>query len=278
MMPSTQWKIRNFRQKWYAGETISVAIGQGALTMTPLQLAHAIGGIAMGGVWYRPHLVKGRERRHGSGRSIRITCRRLVDGMYGVVNEGGTGGRARIPALEVCGKTGSAEVASNEFVKAHKSEEMKDNSWFVGFAQRNNPEIVVAVLFESGDTALAAPIARDMIKAYYDKKARLGLKTSPGIPRRRVRPKNPRSDHRRMTMRYFSFRDLDWALVIIAVAISALGVLQIYSATHDTQWQSAWWKHIVFVVRRVSSSCGSWRRSIIIRCWARFPLCTSSRS
>ena len=76
-------------------------------------------------------------------------------------------------------------MASNEFVKAHKSEEeLKDNSWFVGFAQRNNPEIVVAVLFQGGEHgALAAPIARDVIKAYYDKKARLGLKSSPGETR-----------------------------------------------------------------------------------------------
>jgi penicillin-binding protein 2 len=58
VVPSTQWKMRTFRQKWYAGETISVSIGQGALTVTPLQLASAIGGLGLGGVWYKPHLVK----------------------------------------------------------------------------------------------------------------------------------------------------------------------------------------------------------------------------
>ena len=63
IVPSSEWKIRNFRQKWYSGETISVAIGQGALTVTPIQLARAIGGIAMGGVWYKPHLVKVRQDR-----------------------------------------------------------------------------------------------------------------------------------------------------------------------------------------------------------------------
>jgi penicillin-binding protein 2 len=185
VVPSPQWKIRNFRQKWYAGETPSVSIGQGALTITPIQLAHAVGGIAMGGIWYKPHLVKGHEEPPRKWALDPENVQKVVDGMYGVVNEGGTGVRARIPNLEVCGKTGSAEVASNEFVKAHKSEEaLKDNSWFVGFAQRNNPEIVVAVLFQGGEHgALAAPIARDVIKAYYDKKARLGQKTSPGSPR-----------------------------------------------------------------------------------------------
>lgn len=184
VMPSPQWKIRNFRQKWYAGETPSVSIGQGALTITPLQLAHAIGGIAVGGAWYKPHLVKGQEAPPRKWTLDPENVQKVMDGMFGVVNEGGTGGRARIPGLDVCGKTGSAEVASNEFVKTHKAEALKDNSWFVGMAQRNNPEIVVAVLFEGGEHgALAAPIARDLIKAYYDKKARLGVATTPGAPR-----------------------------------------------------------------------------------------------
>jgi penicillin-binding protein 2 len=193
VVPSSQWKIRNFRQKWYAGETISVSIGQGALTVTPLQLARAIGGIAMGGVWYRPHLVKGQEQPPDKWALDPNNVQKVADGMYGVVNEGGTGIRARLPNIEVCGKTGSAQVASNEFVKSHKqTKEMKDNSWFVSFAQRNNPEIVVAVLFEGGEHGmLAAPIARDVIKAYYDKKARLGLKTSPGVPRTKRQAEKP---------------------------------------------------------------------------------------
>ena len=62
MVPSAKWKLRNYRQKWYAGETPSVAIGQGALTVTPLQLARAIGGLAMGGVWHHPHLLKAMDK------------------------------------------------------------------------------------------------------------------------------------------------------------------------------------------------------------------------
>ena len=186
VVPSSQWKIRNFRQKWYAGETISVSIGQGALTITPIQLAYAIGGVAMDGVWHKPHLVKGQDTKPRVVQLDPENVQKVMDGMWGVVNEpGSTGVRAHLANIEVCGKTGSAQVASNEFVKAHgKSAAMKDNSWFIGFAQRNNPEIVVAALFQGGEHGmLAAPIVRDVIKAYYDKKARLGIPNNPGVPR-----------------------------------------------------------------------------------------------
>jgi len=99
----------------------------------------------------------------------------VVDGMYGVVNEGGTGVRAALPHIEVCGKTGTAQLASNEFLKANGSaEDMRDNAWFVGFAPRENPEIVVVTLFEHGGlSALSAAIVRDVLKAYFDKKERV---------------------------------------------------------------------------------------------------------
>ena len=178
VVPSSRWKMRMFRQKWYAGETISVAIGQGALTVTPLQLAYAIGGLAMGGVWYRPHLVKDPERREPP-RVAKLNPEnvvKIIHGMYGVVNEpGGTAARARIPGISVCGKTGTSQLASNEVLKSTKlGQVLKDNAWFVGFAPCESPEIVVAALWEGGEHGyLAAPIVRDVIKAYFDKKARL---------------------------------------------------------------------------------------------------------
>jgi penicillin-binding protein 2 len=176
VVPSTKWKIRNFRQKWYAGETISVSIGQGALTVTPLQLAYAVGGIAVGGVWHRPHLVKEPTRIERARRAnLNLdNVLKVINGMYAVVNEGGTGGRARLPGLDVCGKTGTAQLASNELIKSSKLAHIKkDNAWFVGFAPRDNPEIVVAALFEAGEHGhLAAPIVRDVIKVHFDKKAR----------------------------------------------------------------------------------------------------------
>ena len=175
IVPSTKWKIRNYRQKWYAGETISVAIGQGALTVTPLQLANAVGGIAMGGVWFKPHLVKQPSRLDPPRKEHLdpVNVQRVVAGMFGVVNEGGTGYLAHLPGIELCGKTGTAQIASNDYVKAHKLEkDFSDNAWFVGFAPRENPEIVVVALLEGGKHGpAAAPIVRDVIKAYFDKKA-----------------------------------------------------------------------------------------------------------
>jgi penicillin-binding protein 2 len=94
--------------------------------------------------------------------------------MYGVVNQGGTGARAALPGIALCGKTGTAQLVSKEVVKAQKITHIKDNAWFVGFAPRDNPEIVVVALFEGGEHGnLAGPIVRDVVKAYFDKKARL---------------------------------------------------------------------------------------------------------
>ncbi|HYZ83237.1 MAG TPA: penicillin-binding protein 2 [Bryobacteraceae bacterium] len=191
VVPSSAWKMRNFRQKWYAGETISVSIGQGALTVTPLQLAHAIGGIATGGVWQRPHLVKDSIRLTASeGTKAELNLEnvaRVIQGMYAVVNEGGTGARAKLPGIEVCGKTGTAQLASNQVLKGTSAgRSMKDNAWFVGFAPRQSPEIVVVALFEGGEHGnLAAPIVRDVLKAYFDKRQRQGypLPQLASIPR-----------------------------------------------------------------------------------------------
>jgi penicillin-binding protein 2 len=176
LMPSTAWKMKTYRQKWYAGEVISVSIGQGAVTVTPVQLASAIGGLAMGGVWHRPHLVKAETARERPriGKIDPVNAQKIVSGMFGVVNEGGgTGGRARLPGISVCGKTGSAQRISNEGAKGGVPQHLKDNAWFIAFAPCEAPEIAVSVLWEGGlHGMLAAPIARDVMKAYFDKKAR----------------------------------------------------------------------------------------------------------
>jgi penicillin-binding protein 2 len=181
LMPSSKWKLRTQREKWYAGETISVAIGQGAVTVTPIQLASAIGGMANGGVWFQPHLVQMAAHPEAARREPwnPDNIAKVVSGMYGVVNEGGTGGSAAIPGITVSGKTGSAQRVSNDFKKSGKADaDDKDNGWFVAFAPRENPEIVLAVLLEGGEHgALAAPTARDIIKAYFDKKVRLSKLT-----------------------------------------------------------------------------------------------------
>ena len=182
VMPSAEWKYRLFGKKWYAGETISVAIGQGSMTVTPLQLAYAVGGIASGGVFRRPHLVFPSEiQRYRPDTKLEEvrrfplreeTIERITLGMYGVVNEGGgTGRRARIQGVDVGGKTGTAQLASRQVAKAMGSRHLKDNAWFVGLAPRRNPEIVVACLFERGEHGhLAAPIVREVLQAYWDKR------------------------------------------------------------------------------------------------------------
>jgi penicillin-binding protein 2 len=146
------------------------------LTITPIQLASAVGGIAVGGVWHRPHLLiadtKTEQPRVWALNPANV--KKVLDGMYGVVNEGGTGGRAIIPGIEVCGKTGSAQTTSLDYAKGKAG--LKDNSWFVGFAPRAAPEIVIAVLWEGGvQGAYSAPIVRDVMKAYFDKKARMHM-------------------------------------------------------------------------------------------------------
>jgi penicillin-binding protein 2 len=160
-----------------------VAIGQGPVTVTPIQLAVAIGGLASGGEWHRPHLVKETSQepgRHADLHAENIAA--IVSGMYGVVNEGGTGASAHINGIQVCGKTGSAQRISNELAKSNRAiaEELKDNGWFVGFAPCDQPEIVVAALYEASEHGyLAAPIVRDVIKAYFDKKARISAVPKP---------------------------------------------------------------------------------------------------
>jgi penicillin-binding protein 2 len=191
LMPSEQWKIRQYRQKWYVGETPSVAIGQGAVTVTPLQLARAIGGVAVGGKWYEPHLVAKpqNEVKFSEWNLNADHVKTVVDGMYGVVNEYGTGTRARLPNVEVCGKTGTAQLASYDYINSvGKGVALRENAWFEAFAPRQNPEIVVVAFFEHGRHGPAASeIVRDVLAAYFDKKTRMQtMRQTPGTTTARV--------------------------------------------------------------------------------------------
>jgi len=174
-MPSTRWKMRTFRQKWYAGETISVGIGQGAVTVSPLQIAAALGGLGVGGEWFKPHMTLGQKRvllkqAHFKQENLQD----VIGGMYAVVNEGGTGRAGYLPNVKVAGKTGTAQVASTERTKGAKlHSSLANHAWFVGFAPMEHPEIAVVALYENGvESYNAVPIVRDVIKAYFDKKAR----------------------------------------------------------------------------------------------------------
>jgi penicillin-binding protein 2 len=175
LMPSEDWVQRVFHRKWYPGETVSVAIGQGAVTTTPLQLARLIGGIASGGVFMQPHMLKdaqnvGVERFPLS----ESTVEKITDDMYGVINRGGTGAALKLQDIEFSGKSGTAQVLGySTRDRVGKQKKFLDNAWFVGYAPRRNPEIVVSVLVqESGKHGgeAAGPVVKDIIKAYYDKK------------------------------------------------------------------------------------------------------------
>ena len=175
-LPSVAWKQRRFQQRWLLGDTVNVSIGQGYLNVTPLQLAHATGGITTGGVWQHPHLFKGQVAATAPPRAAKVDLdhvQAVISAMCGVTAFG-TARVAALPGIELCGKTGTSQLISNETLKLKQLEgRIRDNAWFVGFAPRNNAEIVVAALFEGGDHGDRASIlVRDVVKAYFDKKAR----------------------------------------------------------------------------------------------------------
>jgi penicillin-binding protein 2 len=190
-MPSTEWKLRTFHEKWYAGETVSVGIGQGAVAVTPIQLVRAIAGIASGGVLKRPHVVFPKElspemyqqileNYPGSGdatiQESPETWQIITEGMYNTVNGGGTAVASRLEGIDFAGKTGTAEVVSHSAgVKSLGTGNERANAWFVGMAPRRNPDIAVVVLNEHGGWGAdaAAPIAARVIEAYVDKQRML---------------------------------------------------------------------------------------------------------
>jgi penicillin-binding protein 2 len=183
VIPSEEWKIRNFKQKWFAGETISVGIGQGALAVTPVQLLRAISAISMGGKLVVPHVINPSDVPPGFVEAARYTEVKTVpinaegwnyitDAMSRVLLPEGTAQSARIPWIDIAGKTGSAQVVSLALrAKAKNNEEFAQNGWFVGFTPRRNPDVVVCVLFQGGEHGkLAARLATQVIKAYVEKR------------------------------------------------------------------------------------------------------------
>jgi penicillin-binding protein 2 len=175
LMPSEAWKERVFHEKWYPGETISLAIGQGATEVTPMQMAYTIGGIISGGRFKQPHLLMSDQPVPEVDFPISdSTVDFITQAMWSVVNEGGTAAASKLPGIEFCGKTGTAQVVGAEAKqRATDKSKLKNNAWFVGFAPRRNAEIVVAVLVQAGGygAEAAAPVAQQIVKAYYDKKA-----------------------------------------------------------------------------------------------------------
>jgi penicillin-binding protein 2 len=170
---------------WTGGDTLNVSIGQGAVLVTPMQVARMMSAVANGGVLWKPRVVQRIERpEHGvvfrdpghvNGHVdlSPVVWAMIREGLWAVVNDGGTGGQARIPGLDVAGKTGTAQTIANS-----KSEKGQDHAWFAAYAPAKAPEVVVVVLVErgghGGDTA--APIARKIFNAiFFEKVARAGF-------------------------------------------------------------------------------------------------------
>jgi len=196
IMPSEEWKVHNLKQKWFAGETISVGIGQGAVAVTPIQLARAISGIASGGMLVRPHVAFPDElppnmtQASASPDKVQVPLdpknwQIITDAMADVTSPlvvdanggtwSGTAGAAHLQGIDFAGKTGTAQTISGAAKAkiANGKARFKNNAWFVGVSPRRNPEIVVCVLWESGEEGpLAAIVASHVIKAYVEKQRR----------------------------------------------------------------------------------------------------------
>ena len=181
LVPDPQWKREVRKERWQPGETISVSIGQGPLMVTPLQVALYTSIIANRGKKVTPHLLNSQslagKRVFSEKDAVDIelsTFETVIQGMWEVVNKGGTGWAANVKGFDICGKTGSTQLISTEKDKEKKveeeeeEEESKTHSWFTGFAPRDNPKIVVTVIIEYGGMggATAAPLARKLFNSY----------------------------------------------------------------------------------------------------------------
>ena len=180
IVPSTEWKQKTKHEAWLPGETISAAIGQGYVTVTPLQMASLIGTVANDGVTYRPRLVQAiMDRTTGQLQQLPVvpkaklnvrpeTLKVIREALAGVVTEG-TGGRAKSSLVTIAGKTGTAQTAAlRSGPEKDIPKRFRDHAWFVAFAPVENPKVAVAVLAEHmghGGSA-AAPLAKEVIETY----------------------------------------------------------------------------------------------------------------
>ena len=184
IVPNTEWKFKRSGERWYPGETISVAIGQGQVSVTPASLAVMISTVANGGTRVTPHVIKAVNDGNG-WKSVPApavadhvafkpeTLAALRDGLWMVVNAHGTGGRGKVEGRDVSGKTGTAQVISNEGKARAKAsgKDLRDHGWFVFFAPRDNPEIAGVIFGEHNEHGfLGAPIAKHVIETYFAKK------------------------------------------------------------------------------------------------------------
>ena len=187
LVPSTEWKRRVKNEPWYPGETISVAIGQGAVAVTPIALATMIATVANGGTLVTPHLARAFDSGDGRGWQSVVPpeprsrlniapdhLRAVRDGLWRVVNGAGTGRRALIEGRDVSGKTGTAQAnisLQNLALAASRGVDVRDHGWFVFFAPRDNPQIAGVIFAEHGQgSGAATPIARHVMETFFAKR------------------------------------------------------------------------------------------------------------
>jgi penicillin-binding protein 2 len=183
LVPSTAWKQEKLGERWYAGETISVSIGQGQVAVTPVSLAVYMAALANGGTRVTPHVVRAVDEGEGwklqvppaPQGTVKLDPEKLEvirDGLWSAVNEGGTGRRARVEGKEVLGKTGTAQVISNAGrLAARTTRDLHDHGWFSFFAPRENPQIAGVVFLEHGyHSANAASVAHHVLATFFAKK------------------------------------------------------------------------------------------------------------
>jgi penicillin-binding protein 2 len=186
LVPSPEWKLQRRREKWYAGETISVSIGQGQVSVTPVSMAVYMATLANGGTRVTPHLLKAVDEDGSGWKPVPQPpaqsrapldpdkLQAIRDGLWMVVNQAGTGHNAQLQGYDVSGKTGTAQVISLEGGKAAKgktAKNLRDNGWFVFFAPRDNPQIAGVVLAEHGlHGSNAALVAKHAMEVFFAKK------------------------------------------------------------------------------------------------------------
>jgi penicillin-binding protein 2 len=185
LIPEPKPRVKGDKKSraWTGGDTLNMSIGQGAVLVTPMQVARMMAAVANGGVLWKPRLVQRIERPeqgvvfrdpgqvNGHIELSPVVWALIREGLWAVVNDWGTGGQAKIPGLDVAGKTGTAQIIANS-----KSERGEDHAWFAAFAPVKEPQAVVVVLVERGGHGgdAAAPIARKIFNAIFYEKVAIG--------------------------------------------------------------------------------------------------------
>jgi len=198
LVPSTTWKSERWGEPWYPGETISVAIGQGPVSVTPISLAVMMAAVANGGTRVTPYLLEAVDEGKGFLPVPRpvpksrvkldpVTLETVTEGLWYVVNREGTGRRARLVGRDVIGKTGTAQVISlqGRLAAGDSSRDLRDHGWFVFAVPAGKPELAGVVFGEHNEHGyLSAPIARHIMETYFAKKDGRPLPV-PGLPEER---------------------------------------------------------------------------------------------